>query len=66
MPVLAVAGRAVELMVALLGTAGAWPALLLVLLVVVPAVWSRDVCRRRRALRVLRLLRPRRDDGGAS
>lgn len=48
----------VDLSVALLGTADSWPLLLLVLLVIIPAVWSRDADRRRRARQVLQLLRP--------
>ncbi|CAL9624130.1 hypothetical protein SUDANB121_05916 (plasmid) [Nocardiopsis dassonvillei] len=51
---------ALEVVVALLGTADSWPLLLLVLLVAVPAVWSRDPGRRRRARQVLALLRPHR------
>ncbi|MFD3685481.1 hypothetical protein ACFWTE_11750 [Nocardiopsis sp. NPDC058631] len=62
MPILALADLTVDLVVALLGTAGSWPLLLLVLLVVVPAVWSRDTGRRHRARQVLRLLRSRTDD----
>jgi hypothetical protein len=62
MPVLAVANLTADLMVALLGTADSWPLLLLVLLVVVPAVWSRDADRRHRARQILRLLRSRTDD----
>lgn len=62
MPALAVVDLAVDLLVALLGTASSWPLLLIVLLVVVPAVWSRDARRRHRARQVLRLLRPRFDD----
>ncbi|ADH68048.1 MULTISPECIES: hypothetical protein [Nocardiopsis] len=59
MPLLSVSDTAVvDLTVALLGTADSWPLLLLVVLVVVPAVWSRDTRRRRRARQVLRLLRP--------
>jgi len=57
MPVLAASDPALDLMVAFLGTADSWPLLILVLLVIVPAVWSRDVRRRRRARQVLRLLR---------
>jgi hypothetical protein len=57
MPALTVSDLLVELAVALLGTAESWPLLLLVLLVIVPAVWSRDARRRRRARQVLRLLR---------
>ncbi|CAL9624567.1 hypothetical protein SUDANB121_05926 (plasmid) [Nocardiopsis dassonvillei] len=61
MPVLAPSDLVVDLSVALLGTADSWPLLLLVLFVIVPAVWSRDAHRRRRARQVLRLLRsPRR------
>ncbi|MEV6819856.1 hypothetical protein AB0M72_13975 [Nocardiopsis dassonvillei] len=59
MPLLTASDTAVvDLTVALLGTAESWPLLLLVVLVVVPAVWSRDTRRRRRARQVLRLLRP--------
>ncbi|MEU1898516.1 MULTISPECIES: hypothetical protein [Nocardiopsis] len=59
MPLLSASDTAVvDLTVALLGTADSWPLLLLVVLVVVPAVWSRDTRRRRRARQVLRLLRP--------
>lgn len=65
MLVLADANLIVDLMVALLGTASSWPLLLLVLLVVVPAVWSRDTARRHRARQVLRLLRSRADDESA-
>ncbi|GAB2521075.1 hypothetical protein [Nocardiopsis aegyptia] len=61
MPVLAPSSLVVDLAVALLGTAESWPLLLLVVFVIVPAVWSRDTRRRRRAWQVLRLLRsPRR------
>ncbi|WP_017603005.1 hypothetical protein [Nocardiopsis alkaliphila] len=62
MSVLAVAALVMDLVVALLGTVGSWPLLLLVLLVIVPAVWSRDARRRHRARQVLRLLRLRTDD----
>ncbi|MCP3012964.1 hypothetical protein NGM33_06425 [Nocardiopsis dassonvillei] len=59
MPLLAASDTAVvDLTVALLGTADSWPLLLLVVLVIVPAVWSRDTRRRRRARQVLGLLRP--------
>jgi hypothetical protein len=58
MPVLAASALVMDATVALLGTADSWPLLLLVLFVVVPAVWSRDAHRRRRARQVLRLLRP--------
>lgn len=57
MPAFASSGLVVDLSVALLGTADTWPLLLLVLFVIVPAVWSRDAHRRRRARQVLRLLR---------
>ncbi|WP_017590805.1 hypothetical protein [Nocardiopsis ganjiahuensis] len=57
MPAHTLSEPALELVVALLGTADSWPLLLLVLLVVVPAVWSRDAHRRRRARHVLRLMR---------
>lgn len=57
MPALAPSDLGVDLSVALLGTTDTWPLLLLVLFVIVPAVWSRDAHRRRRARQVLRLLR---------
>lgn len=58
MPAHATSSQFLDLTVALLGTADSWPLLLLILFVVVPAVWSRDARRRRRARQVLRLLRP--------
>ncbi|MEE2040899.1 hypothetical protein Q8791_27130 [Nocardiopsis sp. CT-R113] len=60
MPAYTLSEPALDLVVALLGTADTWPLLLLVLLVATPAVWSRDARRRRRARQVLALLRPHR------